>query len=178
MAPKSRSRQDAFNKAIHCQAHVHLKQVFLPQVIELLEDRCSASIGENPEIVKIGYPAAFPSDYLRPDIQLEGGPLASWIPNAEYEIRPHAAEAFPDVLAQPICRVRAIKAERTFWEKVTLLHHEAHRPEGSLQPRGYSRDYYDVSRMAQSPLRDTAMKDLDLLRHVVAFEDAINHLNV
>jgi len=158
-----------------CQAHVHLQHVFLPQVIELLADRCSASIGENPEVVKIRYLAAFPSDYLRPDIQLEVGPLASWIPNAEYEIRPYAAEAFPDVFARPICRVRAIKAERTFWEKVTLLHHEAHRPEGSLQPKGYSRHYYDVSRMAQSPVRDTAMRDLDLLRHVVAFKDKFYH---
>ena len=29
--------------------------------------------------------------------------------------------------------------EKDFWEKITILHHEAHRPEGNSQPDGYSR---------------------------------------
>ena len=103
--------------------------------------------------MKIKYPAVFPSEYLRPEIQLEVGPLASWVPNADYQIRPYVAEALPDVIDRPVCTVRAIKAERTFWEKITILHHEAHRPEGNTQPAGYSRHYYDVCRMAQATVK-------------------------
>jgi hypothetical protein len=76
---------------------------------------------------------------------------------------------------RPACTVRAIKAERTFWEKITILHHEAHRPENNAQPAGYSRHYYDVCRMAQSPVKQSAFADLELLQAVAAFKDKFYH---
>jgi len=170
-AARSVSGQDAFNKELLCRAHVYLRETFLPEVRLLVEGVCEAVIEENPEVVKIKYPAAFPSDYLRAEIQLEVGPLAAWVPNAEYEIRSYAAEALPTVFRQPTCLVRAIKAERTFWEKVTILHHEANRPENSPQPAGYSRHYYDVCRMARTRVKTDAFADLDLLSAVTAFKD-------
>ena len=103
------------------------------------------------------------------------GPLAAWVPNAEYEIRSYAAEALPALFPQPTCRVRAIKAERTFWEKITILHHEANRPEDKPQPTRYSRHYYDVARMAQSKVKGDAFADLELLHAVVAFKDKFYH---
>jgi hypothetical protein len=174
-AKRSVSRQDAFNKGLLERAHVYLREVFLPQVRDLVGGVCAAAIEDNPEIVKIKYPAAFSSAHLRPEIQLEVGPLASWVPNAEYEIRPYAAEAIPQVFSRPACKVKAIKAERTFWEKVTILHHEAHRPAGSPQPPGYSRHYYDVCRMARTPVKAAAFADLELLRAVSAFKDKFYH---
>jgi len=174
-AARSVSRQDAFNKELLQHAHAYLRDTFLPQVRERVEGVCMAAIEDNPEVVKIKYPAAFPSDYLRPEIQLEVGPLASWVPNAEYEIRSYAAEAFPAVFSRPSCRVRAIRAERTFWEKITILHHEANRPEKSPQPAGYSRHYYDVCRMARTGVKAAAFADLELLRAVAAFKDKFYH---
>lgn len=172
---RSVSRQDAFNKELLQRAHVYLRETFLPEVRRLVGGVCLAEIEDNPEIVKIKYPAAFPSEYLRPEIQLEVGPLAAWVPNAEYEIRTYAAEALPAVFRRPTCRVRAIKAERTFWEKITILHHEAHRPESSPQPVGYSRHYYDVCRMAQTRVKADAFADLELLHAVAAFKDKFYH---
>jgi len=112
---------------------------------------------------------------LRPEIQLEVGPLASWVPNAEYRIRSYAAEALPDLFEQPTGKVWAIKAERTFWEKVTILHHEAHRPAGSPQPAGYSRHYYDVCRLARCAVKQTAFADIELLHAVTAFKNKFYH---
>ncbi|MBU4212632.1 MAG: nucleotidyl transferase AbiEii/AbiGii toxin family protein, partial [Verrucomicrobia bacterium] len=174
-AARSVSGQDAFNQELLRRAHVYLRETFLPEVRLLVDGVCEAAIEENPEVVKIKYPAAFPSDYLRAEIQLEVGPLAAWVPNAEYEIRSYAAEALPTVFHRPECRVRAIKAERTFWEKVTILHHEANRPENSPQPAGYSRHYYDVCRMAQTRVKTDAFADLDLLSAVAAFKDKFYH---
>ncbi|MHB8252734.1 MAG: nucleotidyl transferase AbiEii/AbiGii toxin family protein [Acidiferrobacter sp.] len=62
-----------------------------------------------------------------------------------YRIRPYAADAFPHLFKQADCAVRAIHAERTFWEKATILHHEAYRPDGNQQPSRYSRHYYDLA---------------------------------
>jgi len=170
-AKRSRTGQDAFNKAIQRQSQVYLRERFLPEVQHLIEGVCTASIGDNPEVIKIRYPAAFSAERLRPDILLEIGPLALWVPNAEYEITAYAAEAFPALFERPVCRVKAVRAERTFWEKVTILHHESHRPETSTQPKGYSRHYYDVARMAKSDIKAVAFRELGLLQSVVAFKD-------
>jgi hypothetical protein len=67
--------------------------------------------------------------------------------------------------------VRAIQAERTFWEKVTILHHEAHRPPENPQPSRYSRHYYDLARMAASPVKVSAFANLELLKSVVASKE-------
>ena len=67
--------------------------------------------------------------------------------------------------------VRAIDAERTFWEKATILHHEAHRPRDSVAPRRYSRHYYDRSLMASDEtLKAAALSKLELLENVVLFK--------
>ena len=174
-AKRSIARQNIFNKALLAKTHTYLRDTFLPEVQALVTGVCDAKIEDNPEVVKIKYPASFPSDYLRPEIQLEVGPLASWVPNAEYEIRPYAAESLPGVFEQAVSTVRAIKAERTFWEKITILHHEAHRPEGTAQPAGYSRHYYDVCRMAQTVVKQGALADLELLRAVTGFKGKFYH---
>jgi hypothetical protein len=82
----------------------------------------------------------------------------------------YAAEQFPQVFTRPQCLVREIKAERTFCEKATILHHEAHRPEGNPQPSRYSRHYYDLARMAVAPVKDAALANLELLADVAAFK--------
>jgi len=62
-------------------------------------------------------------------------------------------------------------AERTFWEKATILHHEAHRPKDSVVPERYSRHYYDLCLMAaDAALKAAALDKLDLLEDVVLFK--------
>ncbi len=38
------------------------------------------------------YPSSFGNAYLRPEIRLEIGPLAQWVPNAEYSVSSYVAE--------------------------------------------------------------------------------------
>jgi hypothetical protein len=93
------------------------------------------------------------------------------LPHSEHTITAYAAEAFPDQFDQAECTVRAIDAERTFWEKATILHHEAHRPKDSVIPERYSRHYYDLSLMAANEgLKASAFGTLKLLDDVVQFK--------
>jgi len=171
-AERSKTKQDQFNKAVPASSRKYIQNVFLPEVERLIEGICSASIEEGaPDVINIRYPTGFGDAYLRPEIRLEIGPLAQWIPNARYRVTSYAADAFPDLFDQPSCEVRAIKAERTFWEKATILHQEAYRPEGSPFPARYFRHYYDLSMMAEDPhTRRSALDALDLLSSVVAFK--------
>ncbi len=70
---------------------------------------------------------------------------------------------------QPV-RVPTICAERTFWEKATILHHEHHRPENILTPSRYSRHYYDLYMMGHSEVKTRALTQADLLPAVVTFK--------
>ena len=64
-------------------------------------------------------------------IRLEIGALAAWTPAKMAQIEPYAATYYPKVFAQKNTAVLTVAPERTFWEKATILHHEANRPESS-----------------------------------------------
>jgi hypothetical protein len=169
---RSKNKQDQFNKSVAVLSRDYIATVFLPEVVRVLDGVCSAEIEEGaPDVINIRYPSIFESNYLRPEIRLEIGPLALWVPNSQYEIRSYVAETFPAAFDKPSCRVMAIKAERTFWEKATILHAEAFRPELKPLPLRYSRHYYDLAMMAADPrVKESAFGDLSLLSTVVDFK--------
>jgi hypothetical protein len=171
LAERSKTKQAQFNAAINEQAQQYIGEELLRLVEAALDGVCDCRVDvDDPFVIDVNYPAAFPDDYLRPEVCLEIGPLVSWLPYEERSISCYAAEVFPKLFDQRECAVKVIKAERTFWEKATILHHEAHRPEGNAQPPRYSRHYYDLARMAQSPVKEQALADPELLASVVAFK--------
>ena len=123
---------------------------------------------DDPYVIAIHYPAAFSLNILRPEVKLEIGPLASWVPSGRFEVRSFAAEEFPILFESPECLVTAITAERTFWEKATILHQQAFRITEMLP--GYSRHYYDLCQLARSQIASNALSDLQLLADVVEFK--------
>ena len=124
----------------------------------------------DPHCVNVKYPNAFDNAYIRPEVRLEIGPLSSWQPSREFTITPYVAQYFPKIFNQKNIRVKAIEGKRTFWEKATILHQEAHRPEDKLQPPRYSRHYYDLAMLAHSEIKTCALADRDLLKEVIDFK--------
>lgn len=171
LAERSKTKQARLNAAIKEQARKFIGGELLRQVDAALDDVCDCFVDiDDPFVINVNYPAAFSDDYLRSMVRLEIGPLASWLPYEDRRIGCYAAEAFPKVFQQKECIVRVIKAERTFWDKATILHHEAHRPKGNIQPPRYSRHYYDLAKMALSPVKSRALANPALLASVVAFK--------
>ncbi len=168
---RSKTKQDKFNKEINQNAQIYIANNIMPIVSSIIKPYCKAEIDKtDPHIIQILYPKAFSSEYIRSIIQLEIGPLASWTPFRDYKINSYAADMFPDLFNEKHCKVKAINAERTFWEKATILHQEAHRPEGKIQPARYSRHYYDLARLAESPIRNIALKQIEMLKTVANFK--------
>ncbi len=171
-AKRSKTKQDALNKQLDRDSGDYVSQELCSRINGLLGKVCDGVPDDNdPHKILLRYPLTFPDSYLRPEIVLEIGPLASWIPHGEYSIRSYAAEKFPSKFEQASCRVKAIKAERTFWEKATILHQEAHRPANKPQPVGYSRHYYDLFCMMSHSVKEGALVDVQLRKDVVAFKD-------
>ncbi len=168
---RSKAQQEKLNAAINEEAQAFIGGELLTRIAGALGELCQCAIAaDDPHVIEIRYPASFPDRYLRPELRLEIGPLAAWLPHEDRMIVSYAAEQFPQVFARRECAVRVIKAERTFWEKATILHHEAHRPEGNPQPPRHSRHYYDLARMAVAPVKNAALANLELLADVVAFK--------
>jgi len=171
LSERSQTQQSKLNAAIEAEAVRFIADELLGRIRAALGELCVCEVEANDtHVINVRYPAAFPDAYLRPEVRLEIGPLAAWLPYERRRVTCYAAEQFPTVFKQRDFEVRVIRAERTFWEKATILHHEAHRPAGNLQPARYSRHYYDLARMAASPVRAAALADFDLLAEVVAFK--------
>ena len=168
---RSNSQQNKFNQSLNDSAHEFMQGEILPRLNTLLQPICQCELDHTSKLViQVNYPAVFNDFYLRPQILLEIGPLAAWLPFGEYPITSFAAEAFPRLFTQTTCKVKAIVAERTFWEKATILHHEANRPADSKLPLRYSRHYYDLAMFASSPIKNNALADINLLKDVVEFK--------
>jgi len=107
------------------------------------------------------------ASYIKPIIKIEMGARSDHYPAGEHDIEPYAAAEFPDYFERPRCRVKVLEAERTFWEKATILHAEYHRPETTATPDRISRHYYDLYRLAENAVDEKALMDLELLVRVV-----------
>ncbi len=169
---QSKTKQSRYNQEMNARAAEYIRGTLLAQLNHIFSPvgELRASIDESdPHTVNVRFPAAFSASYIRPEVRLEIGPLASWVPSSAQTIHPYAADSFPKAFVEPDCAVIAIDAERTFWEKATILHQEAHRP-GTV-PARYSRHYYDLYKLAGSPIKDAALTDRDLLQAVVEFKE-------
>ena len=170
------TKQDAFNKEANKRAETFLRNVFLPKIKKDLSKELTLPVKceidpHDGQTVKFTYPNNFSDTAILQKIRLEVGALAAWTPAAEQVITPYAAEYYVRVFEQPSTQILTVLPERTFWEKITILHREAFRAESSTLPSRYSRHYYDLYCMAKPPVKDRALADNDLLARVVAFKD-------
>jgi predicted nucleotidyltransferase component of viral defense system len=172
----SASRQDAFNKNIEIRAENYISTELKETISKLLGGICSVEADKTDgHILYVTYPKSFSGNYIRPEIKLEIGPLAAWTPQAKYPVSSYVAQTHKELAMTDII-VPTIKAERTFWEKATILHREYFRHKNNTPPR-YSRHYYDLFKMGNSEIKDKALESLALLEDVVAFKDRFYHCN-
>lgn len=166
---RSNTSQDAFCKEVNGKSNAYIAGEFVSSFAADLEENLGQNIpvAAKEGIVTIAYPRAFSLDYIRPEILLEIGPLAEWVPHAQFEITSYAAEKFPALFEKKSAQVIAILAERTFWEKATILHQQAMT--GKITNR-YSRHYYDLAQMARHQVKEKAIVKIKLLNEVVAFK--------
>ena len=83
--------------------------------------------------------------YIRRVVKIEMGARSDNEPVEKIEVHPYLFDAFPEILGPSHFPVRALAAERTFWEKAMLLHEETYRPAGKKRRTArMARHYYDL----------------------------------
>lgn len=137
---RSNTKQYKLNKEINQQAQSYIAEKLLPKISNLLAPECQCYMDKDDAFkIRVKFPTIFTDQAILPEILLEIGPLALWVPHDEFHITSYAAEIFPEKFLQPECTVRAIVAKRTFWEKATILHREVFRKAERPIPSRYSR---------------------------------------
>lgn len=101
------------------------------------------------------YPAvtAITGDYIRSAVKIESGAKSALDPHVVATVTPYIARDLPD-LDLSVANVTTVKPERTFWDKVMILHglRQWHDRRGELRHGGQrvSRHYYDVHQLMQA----------------------------
>jgi predicted nucleotidyltransferase component of viral defense system len=169
---RSGRKQTEFGVAVSEKTVQFLQSDFTPVLQKELSNRLGTAVVtlQDRQVVRIEYPRSFSTGYIRPEIILEVGPKALHEPNELVEIQPYAAEKFPNQFKQANTQVRTVSAERTFWEKATILHQEAHRTAGKKLPIRYSRHYYDLYKLSKTNVLQRALERPELLEDVAEFK--------
>ena len=161
-------------------AQQYVQEIILPELSKAIEGALGTLEGWNVELdpddpdaqtILFNYPqadgesdggASLGAGYIKPRIKLEFGARGDTEPSGLQSIRPYLAEEFPEELPDALCTVPTLAAERTFWEKVTILHALYHN--GKLRD-GMSRHYYDTLMLVNGGIADQF--DVELLAQVV-----------
>lgn len=175
LSQRSKRGQEKFNKELLEWSNQQIKEHIYPEIKKLCANYCIAKLEyekTGDAIISIEYPLTMPADrYLRPTIKLEIGALAAWTPYQESSIHPYVADYYPQLIHFPDATIKVTTAERTFWEKATIMHTEAGRPMSTRLPDRYSRHYYDMYMLSHcSELKRSAFSNLSLLQRVVEFK--------
>jgi hypothetical protein len=123
-------------------------------------------------VVLFEYPyAATYKPYVPPSVKIEFGSLTDQQPVGEHPVRPMIVEQFPDALTLKEVVVVAMEAERTFWEKATILHDACLRPAAKPFNERSSRHYYDTVLLADTAAGARALARPELLARVTRFKN-------
>ena len=123
----------------------------------------------DPEVIEVEYDSAIGEHtYLRHVVKLEVGGRSMHEPVMEHEILSMIAERLPEsVFAEETFRILAVVPERTFLEKVMLLHEEFAKPLADVRTERMSRHLYDLYRMMQTDIAGRALGDTSLYHSVL-----------
>lgn len=130
----------------------------------------------DPEVININYDSvlSFSIDgidgnrYILPKVKVEVSGRSMSEPVSDIAIDSMIDQVYPKApFAEPKFMVRAVLPERTFLEKLFLLHEEFAKPKDLIRVERMSRHLYDIGQMLKTPIAERAINDADLYRQVV-----------
>lgn len=144
------------------------KKGFDNLVFKLVEAKDS---DQDPRIIEIYYPNLIEPDrvnYVQPRIQIEIGCRSlrepfTLCPVTSFLDEVYAASDF----TEPSRAIPSVNPERTFLEKLFLLHEEFHKPLEKVRVDRLSRHLYDVYQLSQSSFSEKALSDNELYNTIV-----------
>jgi len=145
-----------------------LKKEFTQLQFKIIETDDS---DQDPRILEIYYPNVIntTSEYLLPRVQIEVSCRSLREPFTVQTFGSLVDEFYAGKdFAEPPFDVPTVNAERTFLEKLFLLHEEFHRPKDKMRVDRLSRHLYDVYQLTKAGIAAKAINDKELYETIVA----------
>lgn len=130
----------------------------------------------DPEIININYDSVLSltingmdgNKYILPKVKVEVSGRSMSEPVCDIALDSMIDQIYPKApFAESKFMVRAVLPERTFLEKLFLLHEEFAKPKDLIRIERMSRHMYDIGQMLKTPIVERAINDTDLYRQVV-----------
>ena len=122
----------------------------------------------DPETIEVYYKTLFTDQYIQPVVRLEVSGRSMSEPVREITLQSILDEAFPTTpFTEKPFAINTVVPERTFWEKICLLHEEFAKPKELIRTDRMSRHSYDLERMMNTPIAENALKDKELYNSIV-----------
>ncbi len=126
---------------------------------------------QDPRVLEIYYPNVIKSDteYILPRVQIEISCRSLREPFSVQTFGSLVDEFYADKgFVEPLFQVSTVNAERTFLEKLFLLHEEFHRPADKMRVDRLSRHLYDIYHLTKAGVAAKAIHDKELYETIVA----------
>lgn len=132
---------------------------------------------DDEQSLLVHYPVVTAADdYVRPWVKIESGAKSALDPHSPMTVTPYVNADVP-ALDLAVTGVTTVEAERTFWDKIVILHglRRAFETTGVLRGDGQrvSRHYYDLHRLMGAEVGPRALEDpalgADCVRHAQMF---------
>jgi predicted nucleotidyltransferase component of viral defense system len=129
------------------------------------DNKYGVQLSNDGESLAIHYSPLFQGGYLRDRVVIEFGGRNSISPSKPVKVTATIAGDLPS-LVFPEASVVVLAAERTFWEKATLIHELCNSEKiGALERQ--CRHWFDLYQLCRSTFGENALKDRELLEDVV-----------
>lgn len=153
---------------------VELQEEFLKRGFDTIQFKIveSTESDKDPRILEIHYLNIIEPDteYVLPRIQLEVSCRSLREPFSIQKFGSLVDEVYSEFdFAQPLFEVPTVNPERTFLEKLFLLHEEFHRPAEKMRVDRLSRHLYDIYHLTKAGIAEKAINDKEL------YETIVNH---
>jgi hypothetical protein len=184
LEPLSRKRRNARLDAIKAACQSYINDELRPELTAIATQTMETA-GKDPaslEVVPdendqdrqsllIRYPSATEkADYIVPSIKIESGAKSALDPHEDRTVTPYVSADVPGGDALAVNGVMTIDPERTFLDKILILHGLTHYFEAQSMLRGdgrMSRHYYDVHQLMKTPVGGKACTDDSLIKDCV-----------
>jgi predicted nucleotidyltransferase component of viral defense system len=175
-------------KKLREQSFKYISQNYFPLLQKTFHDagftevevklRATTSNDQDPLIIEVNYPGVTDkSAYLQPRVLIEIGSRSLIEPFSERQFSSFVGEHFKGRnFADSNIAIPTVNPERTFLEKIFLLHEEFQQEAAKIKVDRLSRHLYDLEKLMDTEFAAKAIADKKLYQHIIEHRKTVTPL--
>ncbi|SHK52147.1 Predicted nucleotidyltransferase component of viral defense system [Reichenbachiella agariperforans] len=124
---------------------------------------------QDPEMIQVNYNSVFEEvSYLPKRVLIEVSARSLREPFQEVKINSFIDQQYSEMdFSEPEFQVQATSPQKTFLEKLILLHEEFEKPADKIRHLRMSRHFYDIGQIVDSEFGDDALNNSELFNSII-----------